>query len=351
MKNIILLGYGHIGQAIAHYFNEIAPYDYKISVIDPSFTRYIGNIIGHKCSYTDFLLKHNINQYDAIINTLPVSSQYDAGIKILSKNSGIAYFDITEDVNVTSGLKRLVSTDYRNNTLIGQCGLAPGIVSSIATTFIKQSLNTRALKIRVGAIPLEPDENYNYCFTWSPEGVVNEYLKNSIILKDGQVKVVPSLTGYELIKFKDETYEAFYTSGGVGSLVQYFKKDKNIKNIDYKSIRHRGHLVKVKSLLKDLEFYTLEDTVKEFKKKIPVTKRDKVLISVSGWSSPLKKTFEYNKTIKCDDNNTAIQKTTALSLCAIVDLYFNNKLPQTSIILQEDINFNMIQHNRFGLIY
>jgi len=45
---------------------------------------------------------------------------------------------------------------------------------------------------------------------------------------------------------------------------------------------------------------------------------------------------------------SAIQITTAASLCAVVDLFFKGHLPDANFIKQEDISFDMFINNRFG---
>jgi saccharopine dehydrogenase-like NADP-dependent oxidoreductase len=46
--------------------------------------------------------------------------------------------------------------------------------------------------------------------------------------------------------------------------------------------------------------------------------------------------------------SSAIQITTAASICAVVDLYMSGQLPGTGFIRQEEINLQAFLDNRFG---
>ena len=48
---------------------------------------------------------------------------------------------------------------------------------------------------------------------------------------------------------------------------------------------------------------------------------------------------------------SAIQITTANSICCILDLLATGQLPQTGYIRQEDIPFKVFLTNRFGQVY
>ena len=65
----------------------------------------------------------------------------------------------------------------------------------IANHIIKKfdSKTIRSARLRVGALPQNPVGNFGYACNWSPEGLVNEYIKPSIIIEDYTRKQVRSL--------------------------------------------------------------------------------------------------------------------------------------------------------------
>ena len=57
-----------------------------------------------------------------------------------------------------------------------------------------------------------------YSLTWSTDGLINEYGNPCEALVDGRAVEVAPLEGLEEIEIDGMIYEAFNTSGGLGSL-------------------------------------------------------------------------------------------------------------------------------------
>ena len=74
------------------------------------------------------------------------------------------------------------------------------------------------LFLRVGALPQYPNNALHYNVTWSTAGVVNEYCEPCNVMLEGKIAKLPALEGLENFSFEGIEYEAFYTSGGIGSL-------------------------------------------------------------------------------------------------------------------------------------
>ena len=75
------------------------------------------------------------------------------------------------------------------------------------------------LRMRVGALPLNVTNALQYGLTWSTEGIVNEYARPCQGIVDGEERTLAPLADVEEIKIDGLTYEAFNTSGGVGSMI------------------------------------------------------------------------------------------------------------------------------------
>jgi len=137
--------------------------------------------------------------------------------------------------------------------VIPDCGLAPGMASVLSRYIVDQLEQVDNLNIRVGGLPLNPQTPLNYMLVFSVRGLINEYLEPAIILDDGEIKTVPSLTAIEELAFPHpfDRLEAFYTSGGTSTLPQTYAG--KIRHLDYKTIRYPGHCRLFKSML-DLEF-------------------------------------------------------------------------------------------------
>jgi len=133
-------------------------------------------------------------------------------------------------------------------TVIPDCGLAPGLVNILTVAAIAGFREVESVKIRVGGLPQRPRPPLDYQIVFSPYGLINEYTEPATILRDGKIATVPPLTEPEEITFPPPygTLEAFHTSGG-SSTLPYTLAGK-VRNLDYKTIRYKGHLSRVKAI-------------------------------------------------------------------------------------------------------
>ena len=74
--------------------------------------------------------------------------------------------------------------------------------------------------MRVGALPQFPTNALNYNLTWSTDGLINEYCNPCEAIHEGKLIEVLPLEGIEQFSLDGITYEAFNTSGGLGTLCE-----------------------------------------------------------------------------------------------------------------------------------
>src|SRR6185437_3149928 len=116
----------------------------------------------------------------------------------------------------------------------------------LAAAMIQRFDTILNVDIKVGALALFDDNPSHYYRTWSTDGVINEYIKPAQIIYKGTLFDVPSLDGYENVQyFHQGSFEAFYTSGGIGTLLDTLLKhpkfDKERGCASYKTLRYKGH--------------------------------------------------------------------------------------------------------------
>lgn len=167
--------------------------------------------------------------------------------------------------------------------IVPDCGLAPGITNVISSYLVKKIQGIKEIHIRVGGLPQKPEEPLGYALFFSVHGLINECVEKTRIVKGGRIMETEALTGVEGITFPSfSQLEAFYTSGGTSTLPHTFKG--KIEELEYKTIRYRGHCEKMK-LLKDLGFFD-EDaratTEKVLEKVLEKNVPDVVLARVTG---------------------------------------------------------------------
>jgi lysine 6-dehydrogenase len=111
------------------------------------------------------------------------------------------------------------------------------------------------IHIRVGGLPLNPKPPLQYSLVFSVDGLINEYVEPARVIRNGELIEIPSLTEVEHLSFDApfDRLEAFITSGGTSTLVNTYLGE--VENLDYKTIRYRGHSEKIKTL-SDLGFFS-----------------------------------------------------------------------------------------------
>jgi saccharopine dehydrogenase-like NADP-dependent oxidoreductase len=151
-------------------------------------------------------------------------------------------------------------------------------------------------------------------------------------------------------------YEAFNTSGGLGTLPATLLG--RARNVDYKSVRYPGHCGIMKLLLNDLRLRDRRDLLKEiFEAAIPTTEQDVIVIqaSASGRRNGRLEEESYPVRIFGADVDghrlSAIQLSTAAGICAALDLVAQGVLPQRGFVGQEAIDLETFAHNRYGRVY
>jgi saccharopine dehydrogenase-like NADP-dependent oxidoreductase len=81
----------------------------------------------------------------------------------------------------------------------------------------------------------------------------------------------------ETIEIDGALYEAFNTSGGLGTLGETYQGE--VKNMNYKTIRYPGHCEKMHFLMHDLKLAEDRATLRQIlEKAIPRTEQDVVII-------------------------------------------------------------------------
>lgn len=134
-------------------------------------------------------------------------------------------------------------------TIIPDCGLAPGLVSILAANAASRLDELEELQLRVGGLPQNPKPPLNYKIVFSPSGLINEYKEKAVVIRKGRVETVEAMTELEEIEFPEPfgKLEAFTTSGGTSTLPKTFLGKVN--ELDYKTIRYKGHCDLMKTML------------------------------------------------------------------------------------------------------
>jgi len=352
---IALLGAGHIGQTIARLLSRSG--DYEVTLVDRSAaaldTLAAEPLAVHRAETADpQALLAVMRGQQAVVNALPYHLATTAATA--AREAGVHYFDLTEDVAATRAIQRLARD--APTAFMPQCGLAPGFIGIVAH-HLCQGLDTLMdVKMRVGALPAFPTNSLKYNLTWSVDGLINEYCHPCEAIRGGRNIEVLALEGLEHFSLDGTEYEAFNTSGGLGTLCETLAG--RVQTLDYKSVRYPGHRDLMKLLLEELQLNQDTETLKSIlRKSIPSTMQDVVLVfvTVSGLRQGklVQEVFARKIFAERDEKSplSAIQITTAAGVCAAVDLFREGQLPQQGFIRQEQVALPAFLANRFGSAY
>lgn len=350
----LVLGAGHIGTAIAELLDSSG--DYAVTLADSSeqtVRNVPGGIKTRVINVQDATaLDLAMSQCDVVISACPF--YLNVPIAESAKRNSVHYFDLTEDRETTRKVRALA--EQSSVAFMPQCGLAPGFISIAAADLCAKFESLSRVRMRVGALPLFPANALKYNLTWSTAGLINEYCNPCEVIYDGELREVLPLEGYEQFSMDGVSYEAFNTSGGLGTLCETLAD--RVENLSYKTIRYPGHCELVKFLCNDLQLCNRRELFLDvLEAAVPVTTQDVVLIFISASGLQNGRLTQETYTRKVyhgfvgDRHLAAIQITTAAGICAAVDLHRAGKLPGSGFIRQEDVALADFLDNRFGRLY
>lgn len=348
MKHVAVIGHGLIGSAIVKYLRKEIPSLINVTAFDVreqegvflmAPTGEFGRIAAH---------------FDAIV----VATPYTANKEIIAAcaEHGTAYFDMTEDVFVTEAAKQ--AANDTNGWFMPQCGLAPGVVSILAKHLVEElgpDVAARRVEIRVGALPRTATNHIKYYLTWSSEGLVNEYNNPCHAIVDGKAVDLVPLEGVEHLSIDGTEYEAFNTSGGLGTLRESL--GGLVENMNYKTMRYPGHRDYFHFLLSDLGLSKRTPVLVDIlNQAVPHVQDDVIVITIMasgkepsrGWVNGQ----QYTKKIYGADGMNGIQRTTAAGLCAAVHWWsIHEEAEAAGFKRSEDIPWQFFAQSPFSKPY
>jgi saccharopine dehydrogenase-like NADP-dependent oxidoreductase len=355
MTRLLVLGAGKIGGAIVDMLGSTGDYELTVADRDPAFLAMVDPAKARQVKIDladEAALAQAARGQEIIVSALPFF--LNPAVARVARAVGAHYFDLTEDVETTRAVKSVSAG--APVAFAPQCGLAPGFISIVAHDLAQRFDTLREVHMRVGALPQFPVNALKYNLTWSTDGLINEYCNPCEAIYEGQQIEVMPLEGLESFSLDGIDYEAFNTSGGLGTLCDTL--EGKVKSLNYKTVRYPGHCDVMKLLLEDLRLRDRRELLKDvLETAIPITMQDVVLIfvTVSGMRENRLTQETYAKKIYAKEIHgklmSAIQITTAAGICAMVDLHRDGKLPATGFVRQEQAKLGDFLANRFGRHY
>ncbi|MEW6246862.1 MAG: saccharopine dehydrogenase C-terminal domain-containing protein [Nitrospirota bacterium] len=358
MPRVLVLGAGKIGSLVACLLADSGRYDVHLGDVTLDAPKRLAEDLALErltpCALDvrrpevvgEYLRAHS---FEAVVSSLPYFC--NPAVAELARAHHLHYFDLTEDIEVTERIKALSKGSDR--AFVPQCGLAPGFISIVAQELMTHFEALDTVKLRVGALPVNPSNALKYSLTWSTDGLINEYGNLCEGIEGGKKVTLLPLEGYETIEVDGLLYEAFNTSGGLGTLADTYAG--KVRTMNYKTLRYPGHCEKIHLLMKDLKLNEDRETLKRvLENAIPQTLQDVVLIYASVTGKRQGALFEetyvkkiYPQTIR-GRLWSAIQVTTASGLCSVMDIVLSDPSAYKGFVTQETFPLRRVLENRFG---
>ena len=333
INSVLVIGLGKVGALVAILLHEngyavtglvrssIGDVPFQLVQVDISDHDSMGKVIG---------------KHDAVVSCLPYYMNLDVARAAHAMDRH--YFDLTEDVPTTQGIRELA--EISKGLMAPQCGLAPGFIGILGANLTKGMDELRSIELRVGAVPKHPRGLLGYAFNWSAEGVVNEYLNDCEVIRDGERTRIPAMEDLETIVIDGVQLEAFTTSGGLGTMCETF--EGKVNKLDYKTIRYPGHCKLMRFFFNELYMRKKRDLSGEILVNAkPPVKEDVVYVhaAVEGWENGDLRRKEFVRSYYprriAGRTWKAISWTTAASACAVVEMVAQDKLPDRGFLKQE----------------
>jgi lysine 6-dehydrogenase len=346
-----VIGSGLVGSEIArdlarsNSFSEVVVIDAKrenLARLKGERIRTVKTDAFHGSSLTKYL-----KESDIVCGALPGRLGFEMMRKVIG--AGKNFVDISYTPEDPFSLDKLARKN--DCILVPQCGVAPGL-SNICVGDASRRLSTvDSVRIMVGGLPRYPKPPLNYQFVFSPDDVINEYTRPARLIKHGQMKAAPALSGLGEILFPGVGELEFFVTDGLGTLPVSFP---DIQEMSEYTLRYPGHAGIMESLRTlglldkapiNLDGNSIEPRriVLEIMRSLTANGRKEDLLAfrveVRGKSQRRLEEVNYQMLDFYDTRlkATAMARTTAYTCTAITHLVAEGKITKKGVVPPEDI--------------
>lgn len=243
---MVLGGSGRQGRAIVNSLKILDPRCEIHSVDTADLTEEVEKREGvyHDCHYPIDAI-HSIPA-DVVISALPYPLNATLGRRAIEK--GRRWVDLGGHTQTTSSLEKFAKESGRTPIATDQ-GLAPGLMNILAWKVLCEVGPAHTLRLLCGGLPVQEPSNFlKYYITFSPIGLVNEYLNSIHGLLGGSITRLANLSPTLPVRWEGRTFEAFATSGGAPLAFLEEMKEAGVDTCVYETLRYRGHAAAIKFL-------------------------------------------------------------------------------------------------------
>ncbi len=249
MKNVIVLGAGMVGSAIAIDLSknfEVTSADFDENKLSSLKARNISTV------KTDLKNKKELSgilkDYDLVIGAVPGFMGFETLKTVIESGKNvvdISFFN--EDPFKLDSLAK-----EKDVTAVVDCGVAPGL-SFIVLGYHAKRMEVEFFKCLVGGLPFKRSLPFQYKAPFSPIDVIEEYMRPARLRENGFEVIKEALSGSEFIEVEGiGTLEAFNTDG-----LRTLLKTMKIPTMVEKTLRYPGHKTAIQ-ILKQAGYFSTD---------------------------------------------------------------------------------------------
>ena len=251
MKNIIVLGAGMVGSAIAIDLSK----KHNVSLTDlnqdPLIKAY------QKCNnLKTFLLdvtkkstlQKTIKDFDLVVCAVPGFLGFETLKSIIEAEMNVVDISFFSE----NSLELDTLAKDKNITAIVDCGVAPGM-DNIILGHYNEKMKLTDFECLVGGLPKVKKWPFCYKAPFSPVDVIEEYTRPARYIENGEMITRDALTDCEYLEFEGVGTLESFNSDGLRSIIFTMP---HIKNMKEKTLRYPGHVEYVQVLKKSGFFDT-----------------------------------------------------------------------------------------------
>lgn len=249
MPRIVLLGCGCVGYGFACLANgEFELNAYDASAANLARVKSLPGVVHAKLVdlSNPEMLRGVVKEADLVVDALPGR----LGFKAMSMCAEECLDMVS--VSYTSEDPLILDSEYRGcgAVLIPDSGFAPGISNLLVGRSVSLLGFVDEVFIYCGGLPERPVGPLGYAVRWSPEDLLDEYVRPARVLEGGKVVELDPLSRIEVVEVSGVgVFEAFYTDGLRTMLATLREKVGRMAEL---TLRYSGHAEKMKLLRVEL---------------------------------------------------------------------------------------------------
>ncbi|HQW02230.1 MAG TPA: saccharopine dehydrogenase C-terminal domain-containing protein [Saprospiraceae bacterium] len=273
MKNIIVIGAGMVGSAMAADMlqkHNVTLADLNAQRLNQLRAKYTAlTVMPLDVQYANELSKA-VNGFDLVICAVPGFLGFKTLRTIIEAGKNVIDISFFPE----NALELDALAKQKGVTAIVDCGVAPGMDNIILGRY-NEILQLTDFECIVGGLPKVKKWPFFYKAPFSPIDVIEEYTRPARYVENGNIIVREPLTDCEYVEFdKVGTLESFNTDG----LRSILFTMPHISNMKEKTLRYPGHVDVVRAL-KESGFFSTQSLKVKGSEVVPLEVTSRILFN------------------------------------------------------------------------